>query len=81
MTTEEARELVRKHVLELGEHFESVRIFVTRASPEEHHDTQAIDNGTGNFYAQFGQIQEWMSIQDEYQRIWAKKNNTPEEEP
>lgn len=75
MTTQEARELVKKHALELGEHFESVRIFVTRAAPEEHHDTQAIDHGTGNFYAQLGQIQEWLAIQDQYQRNWAIRND------
>jgi len=80
MTTEEARDLVQKHTLELGEHFESVRVFVTRASPEEHHDTQAIDNGTGNFYAQLGQIKEWLEIQEEYQRLWAAEHNKPEEE-
>jgi hypothetical protein len=73
--TEQAQEMVREAVLKLGEHFESVRIFVTRANPESPSETQAIDEGTGNFYAQLGQITEWLSIQDQYQRNWAKRND------
>ncbi len=73
--TEQAQEMVKECVLKLGEHFESVRIFVTRPKPESPSDTQAIDNGTGNFYAQLGQISEWMAIQDQYQRNWANRND------
>lgn len=82
--TEQAEAMVREHVLKLGEHFESVRIFVTRAKPESPSDTQAIDNGTGNFYAQLGQITEWLAIQDQYQRSWAIRHDAllhPPEEP
>lgn len=81
--TEQAQATVRDAVLKLGEHFESVRVFVTRANPERPSDTQAIDEGTGNFYAQLGQIKEWVAIQDQYQRNWANRNdaklNTPED--
>jgi hypothetical protein len=73
--TEQAEAMVREHVLQLGEHFESVRIFVTRSKPENPSDTQAIDNGTGNFYAQLGQITEWLAIQDQYQRSWAIRHD------
>ncbi len=80
---EQARAMLREYTLKLGEHFESVRIFVTRSSPETPSDTQAIDDGTGNFYAQLGQIHEWLAIQDQYQRNWAKShdNNDQSNEP
>lgn len=80
MTTEQAQEMVRKHVQDLGEHFESVRVFVTRANPDKMCDTQAIDNGTGNFYAAYGQIVEWVAIQDQYQRNWATRNDAKEQD-
>ncbi len=79
--TEQAEAMVREHVLKLGEHFESVRIFVTRAKPESPADTQAIDNGTGNFYAQLGQISEWLAIQDQYQRNWGDRNDASQQAP
>ncbi len=79
--TEQAEAMVREHVIKLGEHFESVRIFVTRAKPESPSDTQAIDSGTGNFYAQLGQISEWLSIQDQYQRNWGDRNDASQQAP
>ncbi len=79
--TEQAEAMVQEHVRKLGEHFESVRIFVTRAKPESPSDTQAIDNGTGNFYAQLGQISEWLAIQDQYQRNWGDRNDASQQAP
>lgn len=34
-----------------------------------------MDFGCGNFYAQYGQVIEWIAIQDQYQRNWANRND------
>ncbi len=57
-------DLVKKHVTQLIEHFDSVRITVTR------HDAQSgqsrtFSTGDGNFYAQWAATREWMMHQDE----------------
>lgn len=57
----------------LLEHFDSVQIMVTRQNGGER-KTGSYECGGGNFYARLGQIQEWISIQDEYQRDWARKH-------
>ena len=58
----------------LLEHFDTVRIFVTRHSGERD-NTATYDSGGGNIYAQLGQIHEWMAIQDQFQRQFAKHRN------
>jgi len=58
----------------LLEHFDSVRIFVTRHDGETA-TTQSYESGGGNFYAQLGQVREWLGIQDQYQREYAKKQD------
>jgi len=61
------RQLVDRHAYELAEHFDSVRIFVTR-----HHggkeDTASYSTGRGNFYASLGLVHEWVAMQDQIQR-------------
>ena len=69
--SQQARELVDKAVSQLGEHFDSVRIFVTKQLDDGSTNTRAIDSGAGNFYAQLGQIREFIVIQDQYQKNWA----------
>lgn len=46
----------------LIEHFDSVRIFVTKHDGEKD-ATGSFTSGKGNFFAQQGQIAEWMLIQ------------------
>ena len=54
--------LVTRIATELSEQFDSVRIFVSR------HDGKAgtcrVSIGRGNFYAQYGQIREWLIEQE-----------------
>lgn len=73
MTEEEAKALVNKLASELGEHFDSLRIFVSWPHPDDAHRTLTWDTGRGNYYAQYGQIIQWMHVQDEEQRIWWRK--------
>ena len=65
-------------VQDLGEHCESVRIFVTVQNGGG--ETAAMDFGSGNFYAQLGQIQEWIAIQDQYQRNWATRHDLKDDD-
>lgn len=53
----------------LAEHFDTVRIFVTKHGDDDRTAQYVV--GRGNFYAQLGQIMEWLSIQNQYQRNWA----------
>ncbi len=75
MTKAEALELVEKTAMQLGEHFDSVRVFATMPSEDGESNTATIDSGCGNFYAQLGQIHEWLLIQDQYQRNYAMQKN------
>lgn len=69
--SEEDVQLVKDVADRLMEHFDSVRIFVTK------HDgtsdtTIPYTTGVGNFYAQLGQVNEWKANQDEIAREDAK---------
>jgi hypothetical protein len=44
---------------DLMRHFDSVQIFVTRQEPCK--NTLAFSIGSGNWYARFGQVQEWLN--------------------
>jgi hypothetical protein len=55
-------EMVRKHAVMLSEHFDSVRIFATRALTDG--QTAAITHGCGNWFAQRGQISQWVMQRD-----------------
>ena len=61
------KELVDRHAHQLAEHFDSVQIFVTRQHGEVA-STGSYETGVGNFYARFGQVREWLIIQEQYQR-------------
>lgn len=64
--TDEDLSLLKRHISQLMEHFDSVEIFVTRQEPDslsaEHPRgiTSATHSGDGNWYARFGQINEWL---------------------
>ena len=52
---------VRKAVADLGEHFETVRIFVSVHHPgSTTSNTETHTYGSGNAYAQFGQVLTWV---------------------
>lgn len=68
MTKEELRDLVELHVAQLREHVDSVRIFVTVDPEEGTHVTRHADLGSGNIYAQLGQVKDWIVGMDELTR-------------
>lgn len=49
----------------LSEHFDSVRIFCTKHGRGQ---TKNYTTGSGNYYAQVGQVREWVTIDEEYVR-------------
>lgn len=69
------RSLMDKACEQIIEHCDSVRIFVTKHSGDGTVNTTFIDSGRGNFYAQLGQVREWLVIQEQYQRNWAIKKD------
>lgn len=73
---EQLKKMVEEAVMKLSEHCDLVRIFVTKHACDGATDTTAaIDNGRGNIHAQFGQVDEWLTIQRQYQRNWAIRND------
>lgn len=74
--------LCDQHASQLAEHFDSVRIFCTKHSEEGTSNTLQLDVGRGNFYAQLGQVHEFLEIQRQYQKNWAiKKDSDDAEDP
>lgn len=61
--------MIRRHLAELGEHFDTAQIFVTRHMPAEEDGTVTLQMGTGNYYARVGHIGEWMVAQNEFVRM------------
>lgn len=60
-------ELITKHAAALGRHFDTVQIFCTRHDPDCHPSsaTQHFSAGTGNYYARFGHMKEWVISEEE----------------
>lgn len=73
MTNEEELKLVEKTATDLAEHFDSVQIFASRHEPALESGTVTLNVGLGNFYARYGQVREWITMQDERERMKARK--------
>jgi hypothetical protein len=72
-------QLVKEATTRLSEHVDSVRILVTLHA-EDGESTFSFDFGAGNFYAQRGQIAEWLVIQKEREREEVRGVEWSEEE-
>ena len=55
------------HVNQLAEHYDSVQIFVTRMEGEKD-QTRSIQRGAGNWFARYGQVREWVTVEEEEMR-------------
>jgi len=53
---------LERHLTELSEEFDTVRIFVTRHDGAK--GTFAVSRGRGNIYAQYGHVREWLLMMD-----------------
>lgn len=70
-------DLVRKHAAQIGEHVDTVHVFITK------HGiggaiTKSFHYGIGNHYAREAHIREWLSTQDEYVREAARMSQRKE---
>jgi hypothetical protein len=66
---------LRAHAEQLGEHFDTVQIFVTR---HEHGQLEGTVNcawGTGSYFTRSGQIREWIVKQDERARAEVRRKD------
>lgn len=73
MTKDQCLEMVSKCATELGEHFDSVQIIVTVNEPTTESGTLIYQAGTGNWFARFGSVREWLINQDEVARCQARR--------
>lgn len=74
MTDDEIKQKIEEFLNELSFHCTSVRIFVTRPDAPDAQETACFTNGIGNIHAQQSQIREWMIMQEEYVREYARRN-------
>lgn len=68
----EEHAIVRQHIDQLAEHFDTVQVFVTRVTQGGEY-TVRIDTGTGNWFARYGQIRQWVEMEDEEARHIARR--------
>ena len=52
----------------LSEHYDTVQIFVTRYEPTIEGGTVNASLGSGNWYARYGQVREWLIKSEENSR-------------
>lgn len=69
--------LVQKHIDALGEHFDSVQIFVTRHAEGELGGTVSINLGSGNYFSRYGHVHAWCIRQDEQERMDRRNSDNP----
>ena len=64
----ESEQLIVRAAEQLGEHFDTVQIFVTRHESGDKGGTLHNEAGVGNWYARYGQVREWVMQQEEVGR-------------
>lgn len=65
---------VQEAVNLLGEHFETIQIFVTKDS-DDNDGTVRINLGKGNWYARYGQVCYWLEMQKQEARNEASEDD------
>lgn len=70
----ETEQLITRAAEQLGEHFDTVQIFVTRHESGEKGGTLHNQSGVGNWYARYGQVREWVDQQEEVARRDVEKS-------
>ena len=67
---------IERHVAQLGEHFESIRVIASRNQDGK---TITYSSGAGNFYAQLGSVRDWLVRQEARSREHARREMEGEE--
>jgi hypothetical protein len=71
---EQDMDVLRRHAAMLGEHFDTIQIFVTRHVAEDD-DTITAHYGTGHWLARLGQVRDWVIQQDERVRCRTRRED------
>ena len=69
---EREREIVKRAVEQLGEHFDSVQVFCSGYKPGGEDGTFTTNLGAGNWLTRFGQVREWVIYEEEKIRQHAR---------
>jgi hypothetical protein len=72
MKIEKLAELVDNHAAMMGEHCDSVQIIITIVDENGSH--RMLSAGRGNFYAREGSCRDWLIVNEEVNRIAARKD-------
>jgi len=75
MEKERAQLIVDKFLKEVGEYVDSAQVFLTFHDGDS---TASFEKGMGNFFARHGQVSEWLIMQREFQKNYAKKKDSQE---
>ena len=75
MNTDDMK-LVEKAVQELGEHYETVMVFCTRHESGQENGTVRVIKGSGNWFARYGVVREWLIREEETSRSVARKDSS-----
>lgn len=67
--------MLKESTEKLREHFDCVQLFVTRYEPNQNGGTTNIHYGSGNWFARYGQVGEWLVRADETTRIETRKKD------
>jgi hypothetical protein len=74
MSADPDLDMVTEHCTKLGEHFDTVQIFVTRHEAGKEDGTVNVNYGSGNWFARYGQVKEWVLRRDEDTRVSIREN-------
>lgn len=68
---------IKEAAMVLGEHYDTVQIFVTRheSETEDSGGTMNANYGVGNWFARYGFVRDWCVRQDEQTRIHYRKSD------
>lgn len=75
MNEEPDKQRVQAALDSLSEHFDAVQIFATRYEMGGEGMTVNVQMGSGNWFARYGHVGEWMIKQDEYTRLHCRKED------
>lgn len=74
---DEDMKLIEHHAAILSEHFDTVEIITTRHQPntgdKDENGTVMCNSGTGNYFARYGSVKEWLLRNDERSRLIIQK--------
>lgn len=71
MNHEERYEILRRHVVQLREHFGAVEIVAEREEDDEQ-GTCRYEHGSGSWFARLGLIRSWLIREEESERVRAR---------